>query len=119
MGLMSSGAFSIDQLMELAGLAVSQSKSPNILVACGPGNNGGDGLVAARHLYHFGYAPTVVYPKRPGKQLFVNLVTQCEQLHIPILAELPGDFPHNFDVALDAIFGFSFKGEPRPPFASM
>ncbi|KAG7103784.1 hypothetical protein HYQ46_001449 [Verticillium longisporum] len=50
--LMSAGAFSIDQLMELAGLSVSQavykvhppSKGRNILVACGPGNNGGDGL---------------------------------------------------------------------------
>ena len=46
--LMSTGAFSIDQLMELAGLSVSQvvyrvhppSKGNRVLVACGPGNNG-------------------------------------------------------------------------------
>jgi NAD(P)H-hydrate epimerase len=46
--LMSSGAFSLDQLMELAGLSVSQAlwkiqppdKGKRVLVACGPGNNG-------------------------------------------------------------------------------
>ncbi|KAG0645151.1 NAD(P)H-Hydrate epimerase [Hyphodiscus hymeniophilus] len=44
---MSIGAFSIDQLMELAGLSVSQavyrvhppSRGRRVLVACGPGNN--------------------------------------------------------------------------------
>jgi NAD(P)H-hydrate repair Nnr-like enzyme with NAD(P)H-hydrate epimerase domain len=45
--------------MELAGLSVSQAlyrlhpiqKGKRILVVCGPGNNGGDGMVAARHLF--------------------------------------------------------------------
>ena len=47
-----------EQLMELAGLACAQTlatvynkeKYPRVLVCCGPGNQGGDGLVAARHL---------------------------------------------------------------------
>lgn len=59
--------YSVDQLMELAGLSVAQAvhdfistdlsgKSPRrILTLVGPGNNGGDGLVAARHLQMFGY----------------------------------------------------------------
>lgn len=56
-------AFSVDQLMELAGLSValaltkayplSADKPSDVLVCCGPGNNGGDGLVAARHLKMF------------------------------------------------------------------
>lgn len=119
--LMATPGFSVDQLMELAGLSVASAlvdaypKSKRVLIVAGPGNNGGDGLVAARHLYHFGYSPTVVYPKRSEKQLFVNLVTQCEQLRIPVLTDLPK--LKDFDVALDAVFGFSFKGTPREPFA--
>ena len=60
--------FSVDQLMELAGLSVAcsvyaeypPSSHKRILVIAGPGNNGGDGLVAARHLYHFGYSVEVL-----------------------------------------------------------
>lgn len=63
------GAFELQQLMELAGLSCAQalaaaypssgSKRQKVLVCCGPGNQGGDGLVAARHLRHFDYEPYV------------------------------------------------------------
>merc|ERR1712118_265837 len=32
---------------------------------------------------------------------------------------MPPSYASDFDVALDAIFGFSFKGEPRYPFKEM
>lgn len=49
--------------MELAGLSVAEAVadatrhdvSCTVAIMCGPGNNGGDGLVCARHLWHFGY----------------------------------------------------------------
>ena len=50
------GAFSLEQLTELAGQSVAFAvcdlypQAQSILVLCGPGNNGGDGLVTARHL---------------------------------------------------------------------
>ncbi|XP_010520770.1 PREDICTED: pyridoxine/pyridoxamine 5'-phosphate oxidase 1, chloroplastic isoform X2 [Tarenaya hassleriana] len=124
--LMGPLGFSVDQLMELAGLSVATSiaevykpKDYNrVLAICGPGNNGGDGLVAARHLYHFGYKPFICYPKRTSKPLYTGLVTQLESLSVPFLSvdDLPEDLSKDFDVVLDAIFGFSFHGAPRPPF---
>jgi hydroxyethylthiazole kinase-like uncharacterized protein yjeF len=128
--LMSTPGFSLQQLMELAGLAVAEAvyqgipssdstKKRKILIVCGPGNNGGDGLVAARHLYFFRhYDCVIVYPKRSKKNHFLNLVKQCEDVDIPILDEMPTDID-SYDAIVDAIFGFSFQGEPREPFASI
>ncbi|EPS61585.1 hypothetical protein M569_13210, partial [Genlisea aurea] len=124
--LMGPLGFSVDQLMELAGLSVATSiaevykpvEHSRILAICGPGNNGGDGLVAARHLHHFGYRPFICYPKRTAKPLYDGLITQLESLSVPFLSaeELPEDLSESFDVVVDAIFGFSFHGTPRPPF---
>ncbi len=58
----------VEQLMEQAGLAVAQEawlslgvvEGRRILVLVGPGNNGGDGLVAAAHLAEWG-ADIAVY----------------------------------------------------------
>ncbi|KAL5231289.1 hypothetical protein ABZP36_030065 [Zizania latifolia] len=124
--LMGPLGFSVDQLMELAGLSVAAAVAEvyklgeytRVLIICGPGNNGGDGLVAARHLYHFGYKPSVCYPKRTPKPLYSSLVTQLESLAIPFVPveDLPGNLSEEFDIIIDAMFGFSFHGTPRPPF---
>jgi NAD(P)H-hydrate epimerase len=114
-------------------------RSQNLSLRPRPGNNGGDGLVAARHLVHFGLDATVVYPVRSTKTHFVNLVRQCEDVGIPILESVPAasstskacaDDDHDdesvddgrdrrYDVVVDAVFGFSFRGSaPREPYAS-
>lgn len=126
--LMREPGFSIDQLMELAGLAVATAAmdvvdweslgSRRVLVVCGPGNNGGDGLVAARHLRHFGLTPDVLYPKQNKDKLFINLVQQCSDLDIPFLPSAPEDYA-SYDLVVDAIFGFSFSGPPREPFSEI
>ena len=62
----------------------------------------------------------MVYPKRTDKPLYHGLVKQLEALGIPFnSAEQLMDGPQlaeRYDVAIDAMFGFSFKGSPRPPF---
>lgn len=129
--LMSVCGYSIDQLMELAGLSVAQSiyKSlppshhPNCLILCGPGNNGGDGLVAARHLKLFGYQSLKVYYPRPSsKPLFLNLEKQLGQFKIDIIKKDDDKFSQlrkeleSSDVIVDALFGFSCHPPMRAPF---
>ena len=85
--------------MELAGLSCAHaisdayngknSSNHNIrtLIMCGPGNNGGDGLVCARHLSLLdGFDdPHIYYPKRPSKTLFQGLVSQCEKMGLSFI----------------------------------
>mmetsp|Transcript_33506 Transcript_33506/g.40606 ORF Transcript_33506/g.40606 Transcript_33506/m.40606 type:complete len:458 (-) Transcript_33506:550-1923(-) len=139
--LMSSPGFSLEQLMELAGLSVAEaiyqtlgplsvsldesSKKKKVLLVCGPGNNGGDGLVAARHLHHFGYDCHILYAKPNTKNPhFVNLVKQCHDLNIPFWDHETSNINDIFDSIqwdgiIDAVFGFSFSGDVRPPFKTI
>ncbi|KAI9929937.1 hypothetical protein ASPWEDRAFT_35166 [Aspergillus wentii DTO 134E9] len=124
--LMSIGGWSLDQLMELAGLSVSQavwrvhplSAGKNVLVVCGPGNNGGDGLVAARHLAQYGYTPSVYYPKEGKNELYQRLKTQLHNLSVPFVPDFT-EALKSTNFIVDAIFGFSFGGPLREPFPSI
>jgi NAD(P)H-hydrate epimerase len=117
--LFSSG-YGLEQLMELAGLSVAQCVQDyhpipcSILVVCGPGNNGGDGLVAARHLFHFGFKISILYPRVGRLELFECLVGQCKGLGIEFVREWV-----ETDLVLDAVFGFSFQGPIREPYAKL
>lgn len=120
--------YSVDQLMELAGLSCATAiaktypsqelNDKSIIVCCGPGNNGGDGLVCARHLKLFGYNATVYYPKQTNKSLYHNLTHQCVAMNIPVLKELPEEeeFNYSYGIIVDALFGFSFKPPVRSEF---
>ncbi|XP_077276006.1 NAD(P)HX epimerase [Temnothorax americanus] len=127
--------FSVDQLMELAGqscaVAIAKSyplsggpgaPSGRVLVCCGPGNNGGDGLVCARHLKHFGYSPEIYYPKRTNNELYERLLHQCVENGIPILENqrieraTDSEALQEYAIVVDALMGFSFRPPVREPF---
>ena len=64
----------------------------------------------------------VCYPKRTDKPLYHGLVKQLEALGIEFLEAdevLSQPLREGHDLVLDSIFGFSFKGDPRPPFDSI
>uniref|UniRef100_A0A1B0GQN3 NAD(P)H-hydrate epimerase n=2 Tax=Phlebotomus papatasi TaxID=29031 RepID=A0A1B0GQN3_PHLPP len=120
--------FSVDQLMELAGLSCAHSiakcysidklKNPNVLICVGPGNNGGDGLVCARHLALMGYNPVIYHPKQTDNMLYKNLTHQCLKMDIEFVENAPSiaEIDNTFSLVVDALFGFSFKPPVRPLF---
>jgi hydroxyethylthiazole kinase-like uncharacterized protein yjeF len=90
------------QLMETAGTALAEavaSLSPQgpVRILCGKGNNGGDGLVAARHLRRTGFEVEAV-------ELW------GDEVPADLDAWLAGS-----GAVVDAIFGTGFSGAPREP----
>ncbi|OSX68439.1 hypothetical protein BU14_2797s0002, partial [Porphyra umbilicalis] len=118
-------AFPLPALMELAGQAVAHAaaaahpdRSTRVAVLAGPGNNGGDGLVAARHLALLGYTSVVVvYPVRRERPPFVGLVAQLTATGVPLVDALPP--AGAVDLIIDALFGFSFVPPVRDPFVRL
>lgn len=104
-------------LMERAGAGVAEAASDMtksgdaILVACGPGNNGGDGFVAARLL------------ATRGRRVVVALVGDREALRGDAasaaadwtgpLAALPSVTVSDFALVIDAIFGAGLTRAPE------
>ena len=99
-------------------------KSKNVLVFAGLGNNGGDGLVIARHLAGYGVNVTVFVLGEPDnirseecswnwslleKMKSVKLLTGGNLEHLNNL---------EFDIIIDGILGTGISGEIREPQAS-
>jgi len=112
-------------LMENAGAAVARlilhtaSEEDTVAVIAGPGNNGGDGLVCARHLASHGmdvHVYLVADPERLSELVKKNL-DRVALANIPVekvteknMEELQDVLPF-YDVIVDALFG---TGLTRP-----
>jgi ADP-dependent NAD(P)H-hydrate dehydratase / NAD(P)H-hydrate epimerase len=115
---------SLGQLMENAGLAVAQEvwmtlgtlEDRRIMILAGPGNNGGDGLVAARHLMEWG-AQVGVYLLRRRPEDDPLLAPLIEQQAVIVTAEEDpgfetlGQFLEVAELVVDALLG---TGASRP-----
>ncbi|MEH6535584.1 MAG: NAD(P)H-hydrate dehydratase [Psychroserpens sp.] len=110
------------ELMERAGIEIfnwlhlrMQGAQVPIHVFCGIGNNGGDGLVVARHLITHGYnvnTYVVNCSDKRTKNFLVNydLIKQTTKKW-PNMLSCEADFPemHNDDIIVDAIFGIGLN----------
>ncbi len=109
-------------LMENAGSAVAtlarnmlggEMKDAKICFLIGKGNNGGDGLVAARHLRNWGAEVKVVLAgdkgelkEVPGKQLVI-----IEKMGISVQG--PERVFGEQDLIVDSLLGYGSTGDPR------
>ena len=101
--------------MQLAGRAVANHvvealggrvAQRHVLVLAGPGNNGGDGLIAARVLAQRGAAVTVVCPVPRGDD--DPLLAECRAAGCSIIFDVPSDFGaalSKAEVVVDAVLG--------------
>jgi ADP-dependent NAD(P)H-hydrate dehydratase / NAD(P)H-hydrate epimerase len=118
------------ELMSRAGAAVAQlaraiaPHARRIWIACGPGNNGGDGLVAARHLHRLSQQ----HAASSGLVVTVTLAGDAaalppdaaralsEALHAGlVLSDAP---PEEFDLGIDALLGIGARDAPTGQLAA-
>lgn len=104
-------------LMQRAGLATAQlalaiaPHAQKIWIACGPGNNGGDGLEAAIHLQAWGKEPIITWLGKDGE-------CPADTQHAWQRAKAAGvrfdeQIPDQFELAIDALLGIGLQRAPE------
>src|SRR2546422_160986 len=119
---------SILELMENAGKAVADAArsefaaaGKSVLVLCGTGNNGGDGLVAARHLAKDARV-TVLLARSPDQFATPEAAKNFERLRdVQILAGLDKseEAIAAAELLIDALLGIGVEGPLREPYAAL
>jgi hydroxyethylthiazole kinase-like uncharacterized protein yjeF len=129
-----------DRLMEEAGAAVAavtralinetgRPRSATVLVMCGPGNNGGDGLVAARHLAGAGHRAAVVLVSGAERPETTDAARNWDRFDtVPSVDRIHAATPRDVGmllngleraaVVVDALLGTGVRGTLREPIRS-
>lgn len=89
-----------------------------LLVAAGPGNNGGDALLAACLLFQAGYAVEILLPEPPRTAEALAAFKQAETLGIPMFSRLPEPTPAP-DLIIDGLFGIGMDRAPEGLWATL
>jgi hydroxyethylthiazole kinase-like uncharacterized protein yjeF len=104
-------------LMQRAGLATAQlamaiaPHARTVWIACGTGNNGGDGLEAAAHLQAWGKQPVVTWLGNEAKAPADTLQAWHRAKAAGVtFAEQP---PQQFDLVIDALLGIGARRIPE------
>ena len=114
------GAASVKKLVEKFG----DVKLKNVLVFAGLGNNGGDGLVIARHLAGYGANVTVFLLGEPDNirseecSWNWNLLEKMKSVKLLTGGNLEDLNNLEFGIIVDGILGTGISGEIREPHAS-
>jgi ADP-dependent NAD(P)H-hydrate dehydratase / NAD(P)H-hydrate epimerase len=112
-------------LMECAGRAAAAVLAARyahrlrdgVLVAAGPGHNGGDGWVLARALHRLELPVWVTAPPGPGAELREAMAARARTEGVREVAP-DGPWP-SVGVAVDALLGTGARGAPRAPMAAL
>ncbi|HXJ62622.1 MAG TPA: NAD(P)H-hydrate epimerase, partial [Actinomycetota bacterium] len=114
----------VDSLMEHAGRAVARAAvaltggvyGVRVVVVCGKGNNGGDGLVAARYLRRWGMGATAVLLAEPDAFTGVasDNLARARSAGVRVVdARALARELSRADVVIDSIVGTGFHGAPE------
>ena len=119
------------QIMEIAGLAVARfararffdgdPRGRRVVVLAGGGGNGGDGLVAARHLHGWGVAGEVRLAPEPAtlRGSAAHQLLSVNALGIPVRPPSTASVLPPADLVIDALLGFSLTGAPTGSAAAL
>ncbi len=113
-----------DLLMESAGRAIAHEvlrwldPGAEVVIVCGPGNNGGDGLVASRHLHLLGVRVRVALLAEPS-QLAGDAARNWERSRAAgVSIEGHSWLPPSAGVIVDAVFGTGLSRDVEEPIAN-
>lgn len=115
----------VEQLMEVAGFQVARlawrmlgRRPGSVRVVAGRGHNGGDGLVAARHLAGWGCAVDAVVLAEPDRldDLSMRQCAAATGAGVAVLFERAA--PRGVALTVDAVLGTGTRGPLRPDVAS-